>query len=198
MEKSLWNYHHNRETGSDGLTLTVSQDEKRLEGIELAKMRKLRFPNPLRALLTIVEKDVFFTALMVTAFQCMMIALPSIFKSIYGFNDLQIGLCYMYVNTTSTLAIPVSLSHVQLTCFRPFSVGSAIGSIICGRFLDYNYKRVARQIRVSVDRRHGNDLRHFPIERAHLEVIWYPLILGCCTVIAWGWSLQARTSLALH
>ncbi|KAA6412358.1 MAG: hypothetical protein FRX48_03348 [Lasallia pustulata] len=96
MEKSLWNYHHNRETGSDGLTLTVSQDEKRLEGIELAKMRKLRFPDPLRALLTIVEKDVFLTALMVTAFQCMMIALPSIFKSIYGFNDLQIGLCYMF------------------------------------------------------------------------------------------------------
>ena len=79
---------------------------------------------------------------------------------------------------------------------RPFSVDSALGSIICGKFLDYNYKRVARRIGVSVDLRRGNDLRHFPIERARLEVIWYHLILGCCTVTAWGWSLQARTTLA--
>ena len=114
--KSLLNYHQNHETGSDGITFTVSQEEKWLEGIELAKMRKFRFPNPLGALLIIVEKDValilFFTSLMVTAFQCLMIGLPSIFKSIYGFNDLQFGLCYMYVNPTSTLATPVSFFHI--------------------------------------------------------------------------------------
>lgn len=79
---------------------------------------------------------------------------------------------------------------------RPFSAGAAIGNVMCGKTLDYNYKRVARQIGVSVDHRRGNDLRHFSIEKARLEVIWYPLILGSCTVIAWGWSLQARTSLA--
>jgi len=75
-------------------------------------------------------------------------------------------------------------------------VGSAIGSVCCGKFLDYNYTRVARQMGVSIDRKRGNDLRNFPIERARLEVVWYPMFLGTGTLIAWGWALQARTSLA--
>lgn len=75
-------------------------------------------------------------------------------------------------------------------------MGSAIGSVCCGKFLDYNYTRVARQMGVSIDRKRGNDLRNFPIERARLEVVWYPMFLGTGTLIAWGWALQARTSLA--
>lgn len=80
---------------------------------------------------------------------------------------------------------------------RPFSVGSATGSVCCGRFLDHNYRRVARQIGVSLDRKRGIDLRHFPIERARLEVFWYPMVLASVCIIAWGWTLQVRTSLAV-
>lgn len=79
---------------------------------------------------------------------------------------------------------------------RPFSVGSATGGVCCGRILDYNYRRVARRIGVSVDRKRGNDLRHFPIERARLQVFWCPMYLGSACIVAWGWTLQARTSLA--
>lgn len=75
-------------------------------------------------------------------------------------------------------------------------MGAASGSACCGRFLDHNYRRVARQIGVSVDRKRGNDLRKFPIERARLEVMWYPMLLGSACIIAWGWTLEARTSLA--
>jgi multidrug resistance protein len=68
---------------------------------ELANKRKLRFPNPLNSLRIVVEKDVavvlFFASLMVTIFYCMMVEIPSFFQNIYGFNDLQIGLCYMCV-----------------------------------------------------------------------------------------------------
>ena len=60
---------------------------------------KIRFPNPLRALRIIAEKDVapimFFASMLVVALYCMMVPLPSLFKKAYGFNDLQVGLCYL-------------------------------------------------------------------------------------------------------
>ena len=55
---------------------------------------------------------------------------------------------------------------------------------------------MARQIGVSIDKKRGNDLRDFPIERARLEVVLYPLALGISFFIAWGWVVQARTNLA--
>jgi hypothetical protein len=35
----------------------------------------------------------------VAIFICIMASLPSIYQKKYGFNDLQIGLCFMYVQT---------------------------------------------------------------------------------------------------
>ena len=70
------------------------------------------------------------------------------------------------------------------------------GSILAGRALDYNYKRVARKIGVSVDRKRGNELRNFPIERARLEVACLPLVLSAGLTSSWGWILRARPSLA--
>lgn len=49
---------------------------------------------------------------------------------------------------------------------------------------------------LSVDRKKAEDMRKFPIERARLQVIWYPVIVGQCAIIAWGWVLAARASLA--
>jgi len=108
--RSLVNCLQNQKAKAKGLTRTVSQEEKRLAGIELAKTRKLGFPNPLKALRIIVEKDVafilFFTSLMVTGFQCLMISLPSILKATYGFSDLKIGLCYMCVDLRCPSSLP--------------------------------------------------------------------------------------------
>lgn len=60
---------------------------------------KIRFPNPLRALRIIFEKDValimFFTSMLIVGLYCMMVPLPSLFKEAYGFNELQVGLCYL-------------------------------------------------------------------------------------------------------
>lgn len=72
-----------------------------------------------------------------------------------------------------------------------------IGSIICGRFLDQNYRRIARKHNTPVDRKRATSIRAFPIERARLEVVWIPLIVGSCAVLVWGWVLRARTHLAV-
>lgn len=72
-----------------------------------------------------------------------------------------------------------------------------IGSILCGRFLDKNYRRVAHKHNIPIDRKRATNIRAFPIERARLEVIWAPLIVGSCSVLVWGWILHAHTHLAV-
>lgn len=106
----------------------------------------------------------------------------------------------VYVTCKFRLILPDSLPNFKVGCqshiLRPFSFGSICGTLCCGRILDYNYRRVARQVGLSVDRKKAEDMRKFPIERARLHVVWYPIVLGQCAIIAWGWVLATRASLA--
>jgi MFS family permease len=161
----------------DGLSRTATAENRRLAQAELAKHRKLRFPNPLKTIHIIMEKDVavvlLYNALIYTAFYDIIATIPQLFQEIYGFNDLQIGLCYI-----------------------PFGVGCALASWVNGKLLDRNYRRVARSIGFTIDRKHGDDLRHFPIERARIEIIWPMLFLGLACVLCYGWVLEKNAHLA--
>lgn len=145
---------------------------------ELAsKKRKLRWPNPLKTIRIIMEKDVaiilLYNSLIYTAFYDTVATIPSLYAQIYGFNDLQIGLCYL-----------------------PFGCGCCIASFLNGYMLDRNYHRIAQQIGFKIDRKRGDDLRTFPIERARLEIIWPMLTLGLAAILCYGWVLQQNTNLA--
>lgn len=161
----------------DGLTLTATAEGKRLAQAELAKGRKLRWPNPMKTLHIVMEKDVamvlFFNALIYTAFYDVVATIPSLFAEIYGYNDLQIGLCYI-----------------------PFGVGCAIASFVNGKLLDRNFKRIARQIGFTIDRKRGDDLRNFPIEKARIDLIWPMLSVGLAAILCYGWVLEKNAFLA--
>jgi MFS family permease len=161
----------------DGLTRTDTAESRRRAQAELAKHRKLRFPNPLNTVHIIMEKDVgivlVYNALIYTAFYDVIASIPQLFQEIYGFNNLQIGLCYI-----------------------PFGVGCAVASWVNGKLLDRNYRRVARSIGFTIDRKHGDDLRDFPIERARIEIIWPMLLLGLACVLGYGWVLEKNAHLA--
>ncbi|KAK4693558.1 hypothetical protein P7C71_g3866, partial [Lecanoromycetidae sp. Uapishka_2] len=175
---SLLNYLHIRKIEqSDTLSKTASRQDKKAQQAALASKRKLRWPNPLKTVHIIMEKDVgmvlIYNSLCYTAFYDVIASLPSQFQEIYGFNELQIGLCFI-----------------------PFGVGCAIASKFYGFLMDRNYKRVAKKVGFSIDIKRGDDLRNFPIERARIEVILIPLYIGIATVLCWGWVLQARAPLA--
>lgn len=108
-----------RMSKAKGLAETHAQKERLVAGEELAKTRRLRFPNPLKALRIAVEKDVapilFFSSLMVSAFYCLIVPLPSILDEHYGFNELKIGLCYMLVE----LRYKFILAPLALADFLP-------------------------------------------------------------------------------
>jgi MFS family permease len=166
-----------RAQAEDKLSRTATAEKRRFAQAELAKHHKLRFPNPLNTVHIIMEKDVaivlLYNALIYTAFYDIIASIPQNFHEIYGFNDLQIGLCYI-----------------------PFGVGCAVASWLNGKLLDRNYRRVARKIGFTIDRRHGDNLRHFPIERARIEIIWPMLFLGLACVLAYGWVLEKNAPLA--
>jgi MFS family permease len=138
---------------------------------------KIPIPNISAAILIIFEKDVgplmLFMSLFVMANYSMLVPLQDVIRRRYDFNDLQVGLCYI-----------------------PFSVGAIVGSVIVGKLLNWNYARVAKSISVSPDRKRGDDLRKFPIERARLDLMWPPTALAVAAIVVWGWVVDSGTSLA--
>lgn len=138
---------------------------------------KIPIPNLWAAITIIFEKDVgpilLFMSLFVMANYTMLVPLQDVIRRQYSFDDLQVGLCYI-----------------------PFAVGSVVGSVIVGKLLDWNYARVAKSVGVSIDRKRGNDLRNFPIEKARLDLMWPWTILAVAMIIPWGWIVNSGTSLA--
>ncbi|KAJ6441629.1 beta-ketoacyl synthase [Purpureocillium lavendulum] len=138
---------------------------------------KIPIPNIWAAVRIIFEKDVgslmLFMSLFVMANYAMLVPLQDVIRRRYSFNDLQVGLCYI-----------------------PFAMGSVLGSIVVGKLLNWNYARVAKSIGVSADRKRGEDLRNFPIEKARLDLMWPWTILAIITIAVWGWVVDSGVSLA--
>jgi multidrug resistance protein len=169
---SVINYYQSRKIKSANiLERTASQQASEKARADLAKGRKFKFPNPLKALHIIFQKDagilILYNSLVYTAFYCVITSIPQLFSEIYSFNDFQIGLCFL-----------------------PFGFGCVIASLVNGRILDYNYRRVAKKAGIKVDKKRGEDMRRFPIERARLPVVFPLLYSGMTVLIVYGWVLH--------
>ncbi|KAM0326798.1 hypothetical protein ACHAQA_006673 [Verticillium albo-atrum] len=139
---------------------------------------KLRFPNPLRAVKIIFDREMalilFYNSILYVAFIDVSATLGTLFKAIYGFNDLELGLCYL-----------------------PYGAGCCIASVAQGYILDWNYRRTAHRIGFAIDRKRGDDLTHFPIELARLQPVFPTLALGLVVLAVYGWVLHLETSVAV-
>ena len=142
-----------------------------------AQTRKLRFPNPLRTLVVIFEKEMglilAINSILYIGFILTAATLGTLFKEIYGYNDLQVGLCYL-----------------------PYGIGSCVAVIGQGYILDWNYRRMAKKLGMVISRRRGDDLSNFPIEAARIQPIYPTITLGVAALIGYGWTLQVETSVA--
>lgn len=156
---------------------TDDEQQQQEEEEALPPRPKLRFPNPLRALAVVVDKGVglviLYNSLLYLVFIISVATLSTQFKSIYGYGDLAIGLCYL-----------------------PYGAGCFIAAITQGYMLDWNYRRVARSIGFTVDRRRGDDLSAFPIERARIMPLRVFVTVGLIATVLYGWVLEMRPSVA--
>jgi multidrug resistance protein len=163
---SLINRYHNRSGGTKG------------QGSEAFEAgHKLSFPNPIKTLSIVFHKDtsliLFSNAILFAGFYDVSASIPAIYQDLYGLNDLQVGLCYI-----------------------PFGLGASIASIVTGKMLDYNYRRLAKRLGYPLRGARSRDLKDFPIEKARLQLAFPLLIIGSLTVIAFGWVLHFAIHLA--
>lgn len=169
---SLTTYFHQKRHGRNYREFKGSEEAERL-----AASRSMKIPNPLKILGMIFEKEVglilIVNSISFAAFYAVTGAVPSQFSEIYGFNSLQIGLCFI-----------------------PVGVGSLLAAFPQGRTIDWNYRRYAKKLGFPLQKSKQTDLTNFPIERARLEIAFPLLLLQAAAMIAFGWVINFQTSLA--
>lgn len=138
---------------------------------------KVQFPNPFATLVIAYDKGCFIIllggGLVLLQLYITMTGVASLFAGIYGFNEIQIALCFI-----------------------PLGVGAILSSFMVGRLMDLNFRRHATRLGIPVVKNRRHDLENFPIERARLEIA-VPMLYACMgLLIAYGWVLQAQTNLA--
>ena len=162
-----------------------SEDEKHAEddneSLNRSFLQRCRIRNPLACLHMIFHLDTFLVLWMHGSFYTidysLVAAVPDIYKSVYGFNELQIGLAYL-----------------------PRGAGIIIGGYCVGKAMDHNYRVTAKRLNWTIDTVSGDDLAEFPIERARSRGSSWLLVISTATLIGYGWAVnkkRAHVSVAL-
>ena len=143
------------------------------KGSNVRPAYKWRAPNPLKSLTILARKDnliiILACGLLYVIYTCINASLSTLFVSIYNLNQWEAGLIYL-----------------------PFGLGGVASTFISGRLLDEAYRQSRHEHGLSTDKAVGDDLDSFPIEKARLRVIWIPMLVTACSVIAFGWVLHYR------
>ena len=154
--------------GASEKTRSIGEESK----AKVGKMKEVEMPSPLAAIQIIFWRDTALVLWMAASpyavWYCVQTSIPTIYQNIYGFNDFQIGLAYL-----------------------TGGAGTVIGGYATGRLMEWNYKTVAKQIGHNIDMVSGNDLDHFPIEKARARGSWWLLALYICALASYGWSAVA-------
>ena len=155
--------------GADEKTRSVGKEGK----TTLSKKEKFKMVNPLAAIRIIFWKDTAIALWMAASpyavWYCVQTSISTVYANTYGFNEIQIGLCYL-----------------------TGGAGTVIGGYANGRLMDWNYKTTAKKIGHTIDKVSGDDLNDFPIERARARGSWWLLVLYILALAGYGWAIVAH------
>ncbi|KAL8951004.1 MAG: hypothetical protein Q9222_003002 [Ikaeria aurantiellina] len=128
-------------------------------------------PNPLRSLEIMCRKDnavvMLAAGLLYVVYTCTNTPLSVLLIDIYKLNEWEAGLVYL-----------------------PFGVGGIGSTLFTGPLINKAYRDYRARRGLSIDKVVGDDLHDFAIEKARLRIIWPPLAVAICSVIAFGWVVQ--------
>ncbi|KAF7376644.1 MFS domain-containing protein [Mycena sanguinolenta] len=141
---------------------------------------KNKFQNPLRLLLHVdIVLLLVITGIVYSVFYGVTASIATVFHDTYPqLNETELGLCFLTVGG-----------------------GMSVGSLFCGRLLDWDYQRLQRTLRAEDPSVRQNDTSGaaddaFPIERARLRLLPAFLAVFVASCIGYGWCIDKRTSLA--
>ncbi|KAF2111066.1 major facilitator superfamily domain-containing protein, partial [Lophiotrema nucula] len=144
---------------------------------ELARTRKMRFPNPFETVKIVFTREagfiLFYIGILSCGYYAVIALIPNQFGRVYNFNQLHISFCYL-----------------------PLGFGAFSAGLVRGRIIDSRYKHHAKRLGFSMEYNRYVDLTDFPIERARLEVAVPTIALGCACFIGFGWMVQYQVHLA--
>jgi hypothetical protein len=85
-----------------------------------------------------------------------------------AYNGIVNGLFYTVITSISTLFLDIYPFLNETTvglCFLPLGGGMAIGSVLVGRLMDWDYKRMKRQVQSKTGNDMLGEIGDFPIEK---------------------------------
>ncbi len=134
---------------------------------------KLSVPNPLPSIRIIFYPDTALTlwlcAAPYTVWYCIQTSIPLIYGPGYGFNDLQVGLCFLAGGG-----------------------GVIAGGWIAGRLMDWSFRRTSAKAGFNGDKR-AVDIARFPIEEARSTGSIPIMLVSMGAVAGYGWAVQTHT-----
>ncbi|KXJ89145.1 chloramphenicol resistance protein [Microdochium bolleyi] len=140
--------------------------------------RKIPWPNPLITLKILLRKEMamllLYNGVLFLGYQAVATTLATRLFEAYGFNELQLGLCYL-----------------------PLGIGCTVASVVNGYIVDWNYRRTARKLGIAIDRKTGVEAPGFPIERVRVEIAMPQIILGSLVYIGFAWSFYFQAHIAV-
>ncbi|KAM0553315.1 hypothetical protein ACHAPJ_007328 [Fusarium lateritium] len=139
---------------------------------ELPPKKSVDILGPLRILISKAAAPIiFFLAIYYAVWQMSITAMSTLFETKYGLGE----------------------THVGLT-FIANGVGSIIGTLITGKILDIDYRRVKAQYEANTirsDVKNGAESENeFPLEKARLRLVPLFSLLQCLSIILFGWTIQ--------
>lgn len=140
-------------------------------------LHKIRFPNPLKPLAIVFHPNsiivLLVTGVIMGGNMTVLSSITEVYTQEYGLDMLQIGLCYITLGT-----------------------GSIVASVVTGRFLDWNYRRMAAKGARDTDNPQQIDKDSVHVEKARSMVTIPLVVMGSLTVLAFGWVLRYGAPLA--
>ena len=125
-----------------------------------SKKQHFNFLGPLRILVGVeVTSIIVFLSVYYTVWQMTVTAMSTLFERTYGLSEIQIGLTFI-----------------------ANGVGCMVGTLLTGRLLDIDYRRIKSQ--------YTGRPENFPLEHARLRSVWLYSGVQCVSVLIFGWTLD--------
>ncbi|KAJ4390873.1 hypothetical protein N0V93_004472 [Gnomoniopsis smithogilvyi] len=138
----------------------------------------IKFGNPFDSVMLLFEPVLglllLYSGIVFAGFYAIATSMSENLKDLYDLTEIELGLMYL-----------------------PMAAGSVAAAFIVGPGINWNYRRHAKRLGMTITKGRQDDLSNFPIEKARIEVGLPLLLLATLVLFAWGWALQYKTSIAV-